>query len=249
MPAAPAFRAVAVLTAGLVAVGLIALAVSAGSAGSAAAAVEDEDRADTGVLVTGVGTASAPPDVLRFRVGVEVTADTVDAALASANASGSRVLAALEERGVADRDVQTAAVEVHPRYDAKGQEITGYVVRQDLSVTVRELDTAGATISAAVEAGGNAARLSGVQFVLEDDTAVRAEAREKAYDAARAKAEQYAELAGRELGPVLWIAEDVDQHAPQPYLAAADSRMAAPVPLAPGSAEVSVRAEVRWALR
>ena len=248
MPAARVSRVAAVLTAVLVAVGLSALALTSGSA---AAEVEGEDGADTGVLVTGVGTASAPPDVLRFRVGVEVTADAVEAALASANAAASRVMAALEERGVPDRDVQTAAVEVHPRYDAKGQQVTGYVVRQDLSVTVRELDTAGATIGAAVEAGGNAAHLSGVQFVLEDDTAVRAEARDEAYAAARAKAEQYAELAGRDLGPVRWIAEDVDQHAPQPYLdfAVAESRAAAPVPLAPGSAEVSVRAEVRWALR
>jgi uncharacterized protein YggE len=235
----------AVLAAGLVAVGV----AGALTAGSASAEVEGEDGPDAGVRVAGVGTASARPDVLRFRVGVEVTAETVDAALASANAAAARVLSALEERGVADRDVQTASVEVHPRYDAKGQEITGYVVRQDLSVAVHELDTAGATISAAVAAGGNAARLSGVQFVLEDDTAVLAEARDEAYAAARAKAEQYAGLAGRELGAVLAIREDVDQSSPQPYLAEAESRAAAPVPLAPGSAEVSVRVDVRWALR
>lgn len=249
MPLARVSRVVAVLTAVLLAVGVSALALTAGSTGPAAADVEGEDGADTGVRVTGSGTASAPPDVLRFSVGVEATADSVDAALASANTAAARLLAVLEERGVPDRDVQTAAVEVHPRYDHQGQEITGYVVRQDLSVTVRELDTAGATIGAAVEAGGNAARLSGVQFVLEDDTAVRAEARKKAYAAAKAKAEQYADLAGRELGAVVWIAEDVDQSSPPPYLAAAESRAAADVPLAPGSAEVTVRAEVRWALR
>jgi uncharacterized protein YggE len=246
VPAALVSRVVVVLTAVLIAVGLTALALTAGSA---SAEVEGEDAGDTGVRVAGVGTASARPDVLRFRVGVEVTDETVDAALASANTAAARVLSALEERGVADREVQTAAVEVHPRYDGKGQEITGYVVREDLSVTVRELDAAGATISAAVEAGGNAARLSGVQFALEDDTAVLAEAREKAYASARAKAEQYAELSGRELGAVLEIAEDVDQHSPQPYLAATESRAAAPVPLAPGSAEVTVRVDVRWALR
>ena len=239
-------RLVALLAAGVVAV---ALAASALTGGTASAQVEGDDGADTGVRVAGVGTASARPDVLRFRVGVEVTADTVDAALASANAAAASVLAALEQRGVDERDVQTAAVEVHPRYDANGQEITGYVVREDLSVTVRELETAGATISAAVEAGGDAARLSGVQFALEDDAEVLAEARDRAYASARAKAEQYAELAGRELGAVLHIAEDVDQRSPQPYLAAAESRAAAPVPLAPGSAEVTVRVDVRWALR
>ena len=61
-----------------------------------------------------------------------------------------------------------------PRYDGDGQAITGYLAGQDLAVTLRDLGTAGATIGAAVEAGGDAARLQGIAYELDDDTALRA---------------------------------------------------------------------------
>ena len=237
------------LLAAVAALLLAGLAWAAGTAGAAGATTAPDDGA-RGVTVAGTGTASAAPDVLRFTVGVQVAAASVDAALASANAAQARVLAVLGERGIADRDVQTTAVRIEPRYDDKGRLITGYAVHEEVRVSVRDLATGGATISAAVAAGGDAARLSGVQFVLEDDDAVRVQARERAYAGAKAKAEQYAELTGRELGAVETVVEDVrptDQPwQEQAYDTAATS---AAVPLAPGSAEVRVDVQVRWSLR
>lgn len=202
-----------------------------------------------GISVVGVGTVSGTPDVLRFTVGVEVTADTVDAALSSANEAASRMISTLRERGVAEQDLQTASVQVHPRYDERGEQITGYVVRQDLTVTVTDLDAAGGLMTAAVDAGGDASRLSGVAFALEDDEELLSAAREQAYEKARDKAEQYARLAGKELGDVIAISEDVSQ-GPWPLeRAGADLAAAASVPIEPGSTEVSVHVRVRWAMR
>ena len=230
---------------------VVALVVAAVSlTGGAAAATDAPDGGVRGVTVDATGTASGTPDVLRFTVGVQVSAAGVDAALAGANAAQARVLAVLEQRGVADDDVQTESVRVEPRYDAKGQSISGYVVTQDVRVEVRDLATAGATITAAVEAGGDAARLSGVQFVLEDDEALRRQARDRAFAEAKAKAEQYAELAGRELGAVQTVVEQV-RPAGQPWQERAYDMTAASaaVPLAPGSTDVGVDVQVRWALR
>jgi len=236
---------VAVGAALLLAAGLTGAAVTTG----AMAATPAPDSDAQGVTVTGAGSASGTPDVLRFTVGVQVAAPSVDAALASANTAQARVLAVLESAGTAGRDVQTTDVRVEPRYDAKGQRITGYLVHEDVRVEVRELATAGATISAAVAAGGDAARLSGVQFVLEDDEALRVQARQQAFAAAKAKAEQYAELTGRELGAVQTVVEDV-RPTSQPYASESTfDTAAAAVPLAPGSAEVGVDVQVRWSLR
>lgn len=237
----------AVTTAVLVAAGVAVVAATTG----AAAATDAPDSDARGVSVAGTGRASGTPDLLRFTVGVQVTAASVDAALGSANAAQARVLAVLEQRGVDDRDVQTTGVRIEPRYDAKGQAITGYVVSEDVRVEVRELATAGETISASVAAGGDAARLSGVQFVLEDDEALREQARDAAFAQAKAKAEQYARLSGRELGAVQSIREDV-----RPPSGGYEASMAydataarASVPLEAGSTEVSVDVQVRWALR
>ena len=244
--------AVLALLAALVAAAAVAVLSSSGQA--AATGAPDTGGPDTGVLgvdVGGSGSASGVPDVLRFTVGVEVSAPTVDAAVTAANAAQSRVIAAVEKRGLAARDVQTASVRIDPRYDDKGQRITGYVVAQDVRVTVRDLSTAGATMSAAVAAGGDASRLYGVTFEIDDADALRREARDAAFAEAQAKAEQYARLAGRSLGAVQSIREHV-RPTSSPYPVAEVARTAdasASMPIEPGSSEVTVDVQVRWALR
>jgi uncharacterized protein YggE len=179
---------------------------------------------------------------------VEVGARTVGDALSAANDAAGKVLGALRRTGVADDDVQTRNVHLYPRSDGDGQDVTGYAAGQDLDVTLRDLDTAGATISAAVDAGGDAARLQGVSYELGDDAALRAKARELAYADARGRAEQYAKLAGRELGDVVLVRERVTPSGP--VAMATDSTMAtsSAVPIAPGTTDVTVTAEVRWSL-
>lgn len=233
---------------GLLAAVALGFAASGPSPTAAATAAADPGR---GVHVTGLGRVTGRPDVLRFTVGVEVAADTVDEALQQANAAAERLIATLRERGIAEEDLQTAGVQVHPRYDDRGRQVTGYVVTETVSVTVRDLDSAGATMSAAVEAGGDAARLSGVSLALEDDEDLLAAARERAFAHARGKAEQYADLVGRDLGEVLSVRETLQPSGPMPFAAAESAGGAAhaDIPIAPGSAEVSVAVDVRWALQ
>jgi uncharacterized protein YggE len=203
----------------------------------------------TGVEVGGVGTASGTPDVLRFTVGVEVSADGVDGALSGADDAARRVLAALREADVPERDVQTAGVSVYPRYGNEGERITGYTARHDLSVTLRDIGAAGAVIASLADAGGDAARVEGLAYALEDDAEVQAQARAAAFADARRRAEQYADLVGRELGEVLWVRENVSAPAPMPYAAADEAAGGRALALEPGSSEVTVTAEVRWSLR
>lgn len=244
----PAHRFAVPLLAVAVLATVVGSSTVAGSARPAAAAPGDPPP-EAGVSVEGVGTATATPDVLRFTVGVESQGGSVGDALAGANSAAQRILEVLRERDVAERDVQTASVQIYPSYDRNGEEITGYVARHDLTVTLRDLGSAGETIGAAVEAGGDAARLQGLSYALDDDTAVQAEARDEAFAAARRKAEQYAELTGRSLGGVLEVRERVGSTGPGPVMAMdSGGAEAAAVPIAPGSAEVAVTVEVRWAL-
>jgi uncharacterized protein YggE len=116
---------------------------------------------------------------------------------------------------------------------------------------VRDLAKAGATLSAAVDAGGNAVRVDSVGFALEDTSRLVSRARKGAVEDARAKAEQYAAAAGRSVGEVQSISEVVTSPTPQ-YL---DQRFAYPtaealaaVPLQAGSQDVSVQVTVVYAL-
>jgi len=213
-------------------------------------AAPGDPPADAGVEVQGVGTATGTPDVLHVTVGVEAGAAAVGDALSAANDAAAKVLDALRRAGVADADVQTQNVHVYPRYDGNGQDVNGYLAGQDVAVTLRDLGTAGATISTAVDAGGDAARLQGVVYELDDDSALRSKARDLAFADARATAEQYAKLAGRELGDVVLVREQVTPSGPVP-MAAGDAAMstASAVPIAPGTTDVTVTADVRWSLR
>ena len=207
------------------------------------------EGADAGIAVGGTGTASGTPDVLRLSVAAEVTAGTVDEALTSADEAARAVLDAVSAAGVAEEDVQTSDVSIHPRHDERGERVTGYTARHGLQVTLRDVAGAGAVISAVAEAGGDATRVEGVSFVLEDDDAVQERAREAAFADARRKAEQYAALVGRELGEVISVRENVRSADPMPFARAEAAALDAAMALAPGSTEVTVTAEVLWSLR
>lgn len=207
-----------------------------------------EPPAAAAVHVDGVGTATGTPDLLRVTVGVETTSDAVADALQEADAAARGMLEALRGEGVPAEDVQTVNLAIHPSYGDDGQRIVGYVARHDLEVTLRDLDRAGTTIGVLVDAGGDAARVQGISYALEDGAALQEEARAEAFAAAREKAEQYAELTGRALGDVLEVREQLIPSPPMPY-AAGDAARAESVPLAPGSASVTVTVGVGWSLR
>jgi uncharacterized protein YggE len=250
----PGRRSIRSLLAAVIALGVVTALVLVLRPDAVRAAPEDPlpgsgTTDSVGVEVGGVGTASGTPDVLRVTVGAEVSADSVDEALSGADAAARRVLAALADAGVPERDVQTANVSVHPRYSNEGERITGYTARHDLSVTLRDVGAAGAVIGAIADAGGDAARIEGIAYALEDDAALQEEARAAAFADAQRKAEQYAQLVGRELGEVLWVRENVSSPGPLTYAAADAAAAGGSLALEPGSTTVTVTAEVRWSLR
>ncbi len=224
--------------------------------GAAAEPVEPPEEGDMaeGVTVDGVGRVTGVPDVLRATIGVEVRRPAVQEALDAANAGAERVLAALRDAGVEERDVHTRDLAVYPEYHSPAPdappEISGYVVVNLVEAKLRELDRVGELLDAVLRAGGDDARLNGVAFALEDNAELLEAARDAAFADARAKAEQYARLAGGSLGPLVRLVE-ADAATPMAHEYETDDAMAAArqdVPIAPGEQEVQVRATATWRL-
>jgi uncharacterized protein len=240
--------------AAVLAVLVLLAAYTLGSAGHgggtpAAAATAAPDNKSPGISVTGVGEVSGTPDVLRLDMGVEMRATTVDAALQKANSAMAKVIRALRDGGVAAKDVRTSGLSVDPdyTYDGNQSHITGYVVTENVSATLRDLGKAGRIVTRAVAAGGDAARVNGLQLDLEGDSGLLVQARKAAFQEAKAKAETYAEAAGRHLGSVSSVTEQVDSSAPEPLNYRAMDLAASPsVPVQPGSQTVSVSVKVVW---
>lgn len=176
------------------------------------------------ITVVGRGEVKASPDIATTTVGVEVTASTVDAAMDEAEAHMKAILGALNELGIADKDVQTSNFSINferdqsaisgprPTESASGSTASGqpagfYRVSNMVQVSVRELDKIGAVLEAAIEAGAN--NVWGIYFGLEDTKPLEAKAREAAVKDARERAEILAELNGVDLANVISVSEVV----------------------------------------
>ncbi len=210
---------------------------------------------DPGITVGGMADVEGTPDTLRLDLSVVVTAPSVSEALAKANGSADAVQKSLLASGVAKKDLQTSGLNISPDYAYSNNgtpRLKGYQVSESVSAKLRDLGRAGDAIGKAVGAGGNAVRVNGISLDLEDTGALVSAARDKAFAEARAKAQQYAKAAGRTLGDVLSIAENVANPSPipMPYAAAAGAPVdMAKVPIQPGSQAVSVTVTVVFAMR
>ena len=185
-----------------------------GSSASAAPGAQAAPAAKTAgpgrLTMSGTGEATAVPDQLSFSLSVGLTRPDLDTALAATNRVTDRVLAALEEHGVERGDVQTTGLSMNPVYDYPAYSppiLRGYHVSQRASVLVDELKQGGGAIGAAVSTGGNGVRVSNIRLQVGDPDAVLAKARQAAVAQATAKAQEYADATGQELGDVVTLHE------------------------------------------
>jgi uncharacterized protein YggE len=207
----------------------------------------------SGVAAVGEGRAEARPDRAVFQIGVEVHRPTVDEARARAAEALTAMLASLRGAGIGDDDVQTTTLSVAPDYEysESGRRLVGYVAQNMVTARTTALDHVGATIDAAIAAGGDDVRLDGLHFELVDPEALHAEARRRAVENARQHAEQLAEAGGVHLGAPISIAETATSQ-PGPVMMrmemARSDAAAAPTPIQPGVTEAIVQVSVRYAI-
>lgn len=199
------------------------------------------------VTVDGEGEAAAQFDLAQVVFGVVTTGADLAQAQRDNAARTTAVLDRLKALGIAERDLQTVNYSVSPRYEGDKATQAGYHVNNSVRATVRDLNALGATIDAGIAAGAN--QVQGIRFDLSNRDEVLRRAREAAFNNARAKAEQYARLSGRQLGALLAVVEGGG--APQPYAmpAAARSDASAATPIQPGESTVRLTVQVRYELK
>lgn len=164
------------------------------------------DTGAAGVTVSGHGEAAAHPDVLRVVLSVGCDGADVSTAMRDAAQRSEAVTAALRELGVENQDLRTSGVDVRQRHNRQGV-AAGYQAKHTLAVTCRDTALGGRLLTAAGEAAGNALAVDQVRLDIDDSSAVLEQARQAAFEDARARAGQYAVLADRPLGQVQQIWE------------------------------------------
>lgn len=207
-----------------------------------------EETLASGITVLGVGEVKATPDLAIVTLGAEFSAPTVAAARDGGAAAAARLIDAIKAGGVDAKDIQTTTVALNPQteYPTSGApRIVGYTSVNTVRVTLRNLETAGGTIDSALAAAGDAGRFQGIQFGFADAEPMLTEARKKAMENARSRAEAFAAGAGVKVGDVISIAETTSTTPLRTERLAAASFDAA-TPIEPGQSASSVTVSVRY---
>lgn len=207
------------------------------------------------ISVNGTGTVKVDPDTAQLDLGVIANDESLEVAQTDVTEGLASITQVLTDAGIAPEDLATTSYNVYPvpEYDRDGNYvgIERYEVSSGLSVIVRDIDSVGTILDAAVEGGAN--NVWGISFYVDDPSAAASQARSLAVEDARAKADELATATGMVVTNVVSV---VETSAPDPgpkYFdygqGGADMAMAsesAPVPVSPGQSEIRVDIQVTF---
>jgi hypothetical protein len=190
------------------AAGLAAALMLAASPMAAAAQTVIAPDAQSALSLSAHGETKVQPDEATISIGVQTKAATAAEAMSLNARAMSDVMAALRQKGLPDRAIQTAGVNLSPQYDYQQNQpprLDGYQASNVVTVTVDDLARLGPVIDAVTAAGAN--QINGVSFGLKDRRAAEDAARLAAVKDLRAKADLYAEATGYHLGRLIRLSE------------------------------------------
>jgi uncharacterized protein len=208
-------------------------AVSAETGAATTAPVSVNINSQQGIWVNGEGKVTVTPDIGILTLGVSAEAPKVADAQAQASAAMEKVISTLTGNGIDKKDIQTQNYNITPVYDYSkagvyygssvagapevqptvisptptGPTITGYRVDNMVTVKIRTVDKTGSIIDSVTAAAGDLVRVNSIYFSVDQPDKYYPEARTKAMNDAKTKAESLAKLAGVNLGPANYITE------------------------------------------
>jgi uncharacterized protein YggE len=184
----------------------------------------------------GYGKASAPPDIARTSIGVEVRAADVQQATTDATSRMNAVTAALKQLGIADKDLRTHNFSIgfeqepvpppqplpaEPKpatRSAPGAEATAATTvaapttprgfyRVSNMLEVTIRDLSSIGRVLQAATAAGANNVWGITFEIENTDALKVKARQQAVERAKQSATELATLAGVKLGKVISVSE------------------------------------------
>lgn len=233
---------------------IVALAVQVGCGSREASSTANVTTQQTGISVTGEGKVSVDPDLAIVRLGVEAKASTVMEARDDAAEAMGDIMAALTDKGIEEKDIQTQRFTIYPYTERKTNDIVekGFRVTNVVVAKIREVDNVAEIVDAVAIAGGDLTRVESLTFTVDDPSPFEEQAREEAMADAKAKAEQLAKLGDVKLGKPTFISEG-GGFIPMPYpyevmgMGMAEEA-GVPTPISAGEIEVQLNVQVIYAI-
>lgn len=212
-----------------------------------------EPRGRDTFTINGEGKISAKPTLAEVDLGLFSEGRDVPTVQDANTVKVNAIIAAMKQLGVADADIQTSNYNIAPKFEYTDgvSNVVGYTVSQNLNIKVRDLTKVGAVLSKAGELGAN--QVNGVRFTIDDPTSVQQEARTKAIEDAKKKAQELANAMGVKIVKIVTFSESSGGSTPQPmfaYSAMDSAKAVAPVPnIQTGSLDVQSDVSVTFEIQ
>ncbi|RUO65022.1 hypothetical protein SAMN06297229_1634 [Pseudidiomarina planktonica] len=152
------------------------------------------------VTVTGSASVNAVPDVIQLSFQINEKGPLLTKMKALVDQNTSRLLKDLLDRGIAEEDIQSYRLQVHPNYEYNGQrqEQKGFTLSRQINVVLRQPDQFDQVIDNALARG--VTQVSNISYQLSNPEQLYQQALLAAFAQAREKATQMAEQADTKLG-------------------------------------------------
>ena len=211
------------------------------------------------ISVVGEGKSKVQPDTLIINASVSEVGLTTKEAQTKANEKIVQIQNILEKAGVKKENIKTQNLNVYPEYNRSDnkQTLSGYRSQQTLTIELqgeKYVDQWNNIVDEISAIGG--VNIDNTSFDVKDKVKGLADARQKAFDDAKAKAEQLAEMWWVTLGKPVMISDNWVSYTPWPIMYAraemakwaGDTAVASPS-LSPGQTEVNLTITVVYEIK
>ncbi len=181
------------------------------------AQIKSEARIAEGTLrdtisVRGEGKIDIKPDIALIILSVTKESRSIAKAQEENGQVMNKIIENLKNLEIKKSDLKTANYSIYPRYEYNRetgkQTLTGYEVRQNLEVKMRDFSKIGKAIQESANLGAN--QIGGLNFIIDDETKAKSDARAKAISDAKLKAKILAKQLGIRLGNIINFYESGD---------------------------------------
>jgi uncharacterized protein YggE len=199
------------------------------------------------VDVWGEGTINVVPDQVTVKVRVENTGENAKEVKLKNDRIVSDVLEFVKGIGIAEKYIRTEYIRLSKNYEYQTKTYN-YQANQSISIKLIDLSEYETLMNGLLATGIN--RIDGISFSSSEIEMFLSEARKKAVDNAKLKAQEYASVLGQSIGKALYISEFQKTISPNftPRNAIAMDSDNAQQTMAPGEMKVSARVNISFEL-
>ncbi len=167
------------------------------------------EKPENTMTFSGTGTIYVKPDLAQVSASVVSDAKTVAEAMTDNTGKMNAVISFVKGQGIEDRDLKTTNFSIYPRYEYQKVEtqiypyppgkrvLVGYEITQSLEIKIRDMSKVGTIFEGVTGAGAN--EVSNLQFTVDQEDAIKDQARTEAINDAKSKAETLAKQLGIKL--------------------------------------------------